>query len=289
MQWNNKVLSSGFEINKIGFWTWTMWGKREKEENYDDSKDVAAIKYAIERGVTHFDAAELYAEGFSEEILWKAIKNTDRKKLCIASKVMWTNCSYEWVVSSCEKSLERCGLDYFDLYYIHWRAEDMDLKATMRALDILVKEWKIKNIWVCNFRVDSLKEAQGYTNNKIVVNQVHYNLICREPEFSGLLDYCQNNDVMIVAWRPLDYWSLISDKENILSDFKVKYWKSTAQIVLNWLISQDNVVTIFKSTNPEHIDENLWALNWEMEKEDIEYIRKNYPWQLEVSDTVPLK
>jgi diketogulonate reductase-like aldo/keto reductase len=101
--------------------------------------------------------------------------------------------------------LDRVGIGSFDLYYIHWREEKFDLADCMKALEELVDEGKIKNIGVSNFSTESLKEAQSYCKKyKIVANQVHYNLIFREPESDGLLQYCQDNDVMLVSFRPLE-------------------------------------------------------------------------------------
>lgn len=283
-----KTLTSGFSLPEIGFGTWTMWGKMQREENYDHSEDVEAIKYAIDNWITHFDTAELYADWYSEEILAEAIQGYDRSKLIIASKVKWSNCSYDDVINCCEASLKRSWVEYFDLYYIHWREDNIDLKETIKALDYLKDQWKIKEITVCNFGLESLKEAQSYTKNKIVANQVHYNLSCRESEISGLLKYCQENDIMIIAWRPLEYGNLIHESEKFLETFTQKYSKTTTQIALNWLISQKNVVTIFKSVNPQHIDENIAASAWNMEENDIENIRTNYPEQVQISAAVPL-
>lgn len=288
MKVNNKTLKSWFSLPEIGFGTWTMGWKMEREENYNEVKDIEAIRYAIDNWMTHFDTAELYAEGYSEEILWKAIAWYDRSEFIIASKVRGTKCRYDDVISSCDESLMRMWITSFDLFYIHWRDNSIDLKETMRALDDLLETGKIKNIAVCNFSVESLKEAQSYTKNKIVANQVHYNLVYRELEHSNLLDYCQNNDIMIVAWRPLEYWNLIESNNSYLWEFTEKYSKTNSQIALNWLISQNNVVTIFKSINPEHIDENLWVTWWNLENNDIENIRNNYPWQEKISNAVVL-
>ena len=235
---NKKILKSWFSLPEVWFGTWTMWGKMEREENYNEDKDIEAIRYAIDNWMTHFDTAELYADGYSEEILWKAIVWYDRSQLIIASKVRGTKCSYNDVIKSCDESLNRVGIESFDLYYIHWRDKSIDLKETIRALDDLLESGKIKNIAVCNFWVESLKEAQSYTKNKIVANQVHYNLVYRESEVSGLLEYCQNNDVMIVAWRPLEYGNLIEESKEYLSNYVADYWKTESQLTLNWLTSQ---------------------------------------------------
>ncbi len=283
----NKELKSGFFLPELGFWTWPMWWYKHKIENYDSSKDIEAIKFAIKNWITHFDTAELYGTGSAEEILGEAIKNYDRKKLIIASKVKGSNCSYSAIKMACKKSLKRLNLDYLDLYYIHWREKQFDLKDCMKAMDELLEEGLIKNIWVSNFSLKSLKEAESYTKNKIVANQVHYNLIYREPE-QELLEYCQKNDVLLVAWRPLELWKLANSWTSVLVDIATKYKKTHAQVAINYLTSQENVVTLFKSNNLEHISENLWALNWNLSQEDLENFKNNFSAKVEKSDTIAL-
>jgi len=151
-----------------------------------------------------------------------------------------------------------------------------------------MKEGMIKNIGVSNFSVESLREAQKCAKNKIVSNQVHYNLINREPELSGLLDFCQRNDVMLTAYRPLEKGLLIKGDVKILGDMCEKYGKTPAQIALNWLISQRNVVTISKSTNIDHLKDNLGSVGWTMGAKDVETLRKDFPGQRTKSNVIPL-
>lgn len=282
-----KTLYSWFSLPELGLWTWPMWGYKHHDPRNDDERDIWAIQFAIEKWIIHFDTAELYGTWAAEKILWKAIKGYDRRKLQIASKVKGSNCSYDAIKVACKKSLERLKLDYLDLYYIHWREPQFDLKDCMRAMDELVEEWLIKNIWVSNFSVESLKEAQSYTKNKIVANQVHYNLIYREPE-EELLEYCQKNDVLLVAWRPLELWKLSHSGTPQLVDTDIKYCKTHSQVAINYLTRQKNVVTLFKSNNKEHILENLWWIDWDMEKEDFENLRDNFSAIVEKSDVIPL-
>src|SRR3989338_8444710 len=94
---------------------------------------------------------------------------------------------------------------------LHRHNPDLDLKQTIKALDYLVEQDLVKNIGVANFNKEFLAEAQSYTKNKIVCNQVHYNLEFREPEVTSLLNYCQNNDVFLVAWRPVGKGNLLGN------------------------------------------------------------------------------
>lgn len=283
-----KTLKNGFSIPVFGLGTWEMGGRMEKDEQNDDRADIQAIKNAINSGVILIDTAEAYANGYSEELLAKAIRNYDRSKLFIISKVARINQQYEQVKKSCKASLERLGLSYLDLYLLHAPSPNVPIEETMKAIDELVDEGLIKNIGVSNFTVKQLQRAQKATENKIVVNQNHYNLIVRESE-NSVLKYCQENDIIFMAWRPLEKGVILTQGKIILENLAKKYQKTPAQIALNWLISQKNVITISKMRNSEHLQNNLGAINWKMDQEDIEYLRKNFPETLNISPTVPLK
>src|SRR3989344_4373854 len=214
--------------------------------------------------------------------------NDDSSKLFIVSKVKAMNMSHDGVINACKKSLKRLQPSYLDLYLLHRYNPDINLRETIQVLDELVSRGWVKNIGVSNFGKENLERAQSYTKNKIVCDQVHYNLEFREPEVRGLLEYCQRNDVFLVAWRPVGKGNLLEGISPILREMCDKYQKTPAQIAINWLISQPNVLTLSRMRHAEHLKDNLGALGWTMEKEDIERIRKEYPNQKYVSDTVPL-
>lgn len=283
-----KKLNTGFEIPVYGLGTWQMGGRLERDLLNDDKADIDAIKAAVNAGITHIDTAELYADGYTETLTGQAIKDFDRSSLFLVSKVKKENLSYDNIINSCKKSLERLGTDYLDLYLIHFANPEIPLQETMRALDFLKEKGLIKNIGVCNFTVERLKEAQSYTKNKIVCNQVHYNLIFREPELKGVVEYCQKNDIFISAWRPLQKGMFSENAPQVILDMAEKYKKTPAQIAINWLISQPYVITLSKTRSLEHLNQNLGALDFVMDNDDIEKIRKEYPEQKEISDAVPL-
>ena len=265
-----------------------MGGRRERNLENDDAADIKAIQTAIDWGITEIDTAEIYADGYAEELTGKAIKSYDRSKLFIISKVYGNHMRHGDVLSACKNSLKRVGVSYFDLYLLHSHNPSIPLKETMAAMDELMEEGLIRNIGVANFNVESLKKAQSYTSHPIVYDQVHYNLEYREAEKSGLLNYCQNNDIFLAAYRPVGKGNLLSSIPSVLQKMCDKYKKTTAQIAINWLLSQKNVITLSKTTNLEHMKENLGAVGWQMEPEDIEFLRKEYPDQKEISDVVPL-
>jgi diketogulonate reductase-like aldo/keto reductase len=285
----SKKLKSGFEMPVFGLGTWQMGGRETHNIQNDDERDILAIQKAIELGITHIDTAESYAEGYSETLLGQAIRGHDRSKLFLTSKVHSEHLKYEHVLRSCEASLKRIETDYLDLYLIHSPSMEIPIHETLRALDKLVAEGLVKNIGVSNFKTQRLEDAQKQTANKIVVNQVYYNLSMREPEHEGLLAYCQHNDVLLEAYRPLEKGMLLSGKIAILDELAKKYKKTPSQVAINWLISQRNVVTLSKTSTIEHLEENLGAVGWQIDKEDIEDLRKNFPNQVKVPEKLPLK
>lgn len=287
MQIPQKKLSNGFEMPIYGLGTWQIGGGKERNKNNNDEADIDAIRFAIESGITHIDTAETYAEGHTEQLVGEAIRSFDRKNIFLSSKVYTTNLAYNDVLRSAEGSLNRLRTNYLDLYLLHRYNPKIPLSETMRALDDLVKSGKVKHIGVCNFPVEKLQEAQSFTKNKIVCDQVHFNLKYREAEKRKVVEYCQKNDMFLVAWRPLQLGSLL-EKSSILSEFSEKYKKTPAQVAINWLISQPHVVTISKTTTKEHLLENLGGVGWEMESNDVERLRKEFPNQESISNAVPL-
>lgn len=282
-----KKLKIGFEIPALGFGTARMIGAKDDEAISDDKTDIEAIKTGIEMGVNHIDTAELYGRGHAEELVGKAIKNIDRSKLFITSKVHSPHQSYKGVIKAAKASLKRMRIDYFDLYLIHQPDPTIPIWETMRAMNHLIDQGMTRFIGVSNFSMKRLVEAQSYSSHKIVLNQVHYNLEAREPERDGLIKFCQNNDIIISAWRPLQKGAFLNDSL-LLKEMSVQYHKSLAQVALNWLISQKNVIAVSKMRRKEHLIDNLGALNWHMANEDIEKLRVNFPNQKDISDRFPL-
>jgi diketogulonate reductase-like aldo/keto reductase len=283
-----KKLKNGFEMPVFGLGTWQMGGKETRDPQNDDKKDITAIQKAVSLGVKHIDTAESYANGYTETLIGQALKGYDRSKLFIVSKIHRDHLGYDDVLRSCESSLKRLQTTYLDLYLIHAPNDTIPIMETLRAMDTLIQNGLVKNIGVSNFRTDRLKEAQTYTRNKLVINQVYYNLVIREPEGEGLLDYCQQNDVLLQAYRPLEKGMLLAQSSAILRELAKKYEKTPAQIAINWLISQKNVTTISKTSTVEHLKENLGVIGWKIENRDIEYLRKNFPNQKEKSEALHL-
>jgi diketogulonate reductase-like aldo/keto reductase len=282
-----KSLKNGFAMPVFGLGTWQMGGRHSPDPSLDEA-DITAIKTAIEMGVTHLDTAESYADGHAEELVAEATASFDRGKLFIVSKVSPNHFSYEGIISSCKASLKRLKTAYLDLYLLHRTPDEDGLAETIKALDFLFENSLIKNIGVSNFSPESMQKAQSLTRNKIVTNQVHYSLLNREPEASGLLEFCQKEDIFLTAYRPVEKGILTTDNIPLLKEIADKYHKTPAQIAINWLISQDHVATLAKSSSLEHLKENLGAVGWEMKKEDVEKLRQEFPNKQDISGVVRL-
>ena len=281
-----KTLKSGFTLPAYGLGLWGMGGRQEADTT-EDAKQIAAIRAALDADITHFDTAELYGDGHAEELLGQAIQGYDRSKLTIVTKVLPAHMNYDDLKASFNASLTRLGTDYVDLYLLHkYPDPGTNIADTMRAMDELVEQGLVKNIGVCNMQPSYFDEVQKHTKNKLVCNQVHYNVMVREVEQKGVLEQCQQTDTMLVAWGPVQKGML--PDEPLIQEIATKYGKTPTQVAINWLVSQSNVVTISKTSSAEHLMENLGALNWQMDAQDIERIRQEYPNQLSVSDRLPL-
>lgn len=283
-----KKLRNGFELPVFGFGTWSMGGRDKRNPENDDKADIAAIRTAIEMGVNHIDTSAWYAEGHCEEIVGEAIKNYDRAEIILTTKVAPMDLHYKDIINSAEKSLVRLGTEYIDIYVIHNPNPFIDIKESMEAFDYLVGKKIVKHIGLSNFNVEQFAEAQKNTVNPIVCNHLHYNLKHRGPYSDGSIEYAQKNDVIVVAWRPTQKGLFGCDDINILNKMSQKYGKTPIQIAINWLISQKNVVTIPKSRNIEHLKENLGALGWKMENNDIDTLQNEFPGTVDIVENTTL-
>ena len=274
MDIQKKKLKNGFEMPVFGIGTWHMGGGVEADTS-QDGKDIEALKEAIALGITHIDSAEFYGNGHAEELVAQAIKNHDRSKLFLVSKVFTTHLKHDDVLRSCAASLKRLETDYLDLYLIHGPNPEVPLEETLTALEELKQSGKVKNIGVSNFNIEQTEEARKLTNNDIAVNQIHYSLAY--PNWQDVVGYCQKNDIIVTAYRPVERGVLSKVGIPVLDEMCQKYGKTPAQVAINWLISKENVVTMAKMGTMEHLKENLGALGWRMEAEDRERLRNEFP------------
>ncbi len=261
----------GLSIPKIGFGTWKIGGGSYSDASHD-AKGLASLRSAIELGYTHFDTAEMYGAGHTEELLGQAIRQSGkpREALIITSKVMPENLDFKGVLRSCERSLRRLGVEYLDLYLIHWPRAGMRLAETFRALNQVVREGKVKHLGVSNFDLRLLEAAEELSETPLLTNQIPYSLNNREYARNGVLSYCQERDILVTAYSPLDEGHFRPNKA--VSTITQTRAVTPHQIALAWLVAQPRVITIPASRDPAHQLQNLEAADIRLTPSELSYL-----------------
>jgi diketogulonate reductase-like aldo/keto reductase len=265
----------GHSIPKIGFGMWRIGGDSYADSS-QDSRSMTALRAALEVGYTHFDTAESYAAGHSEELLGRALRetNTPRADIFITTKISPEHLVYDQIFRSCEDSLRRIGVEYVDLYLIHWPRIGMKLAETFRALNTLVRDGKVRHLGVSNFNLKLLKQAQDVSETPIFTNQVPYRLPDRTYAENGVLEYCQQNDILITAYSPVKFRNLPVNRT--VKAVAEAHAVTSFQIALAWLVAQPRVITIPMSFNPQHIRENFEAADIELSEEEFRTLSDVY-------------
>ena len=260
-------------LPKIGFGTWKIGGSSSPNHSVD-AKSLAALRYALEIGYTHIDTAEMYASGHTEELVGEAVRGSRKKReeLFITSKVLPNHLKYEEVLKACDASLRRLKMDYIDLYLIHWPQVGMKLEDTFRALNKLVHDGKVKHLGVSNFNLKLLQQSQGLSETPLITNQVPYSISERSYVKNGVLEYCQQNDILFTAYEPVDKGNLHSNRT--LELIATLHNATIYQVALAWVISQPRIITIPMSFNPQHIEENFEATKIELSAQEIQQLNE---------------
>jgi diketogulonate reductase-like aldo/keto reductase len=266
----------GHSLPKIGFGTWKIGGDSYPNPKLDPAS-LTALQTALEVGYTHFDTAEIYADGHSEELLGRAIRetNTRRENLFITTKVDPAHLQYEQVLRSCENSLRRLRMEYVDLYLIHWPPRaGTRLDDAFRGLNQLVKDGRVKHLGVSNFNVKLLKQAQSLSETPLLTDQVPYRLPDKTYMENGVLEYCQQNDILLTAYSPVKFRNLSGNPS--LKAIAGAHSATPYQIALAWLVAQPRVITIPMSLNPQHIRENFESADIELTEQEFKTLSELY-------------
>ncbi|MCQ6276757.1 aldo/keto reductase [Bacillus sp. V3B] len=232
----------------------------------DGNEAVDTVKTALNLGYRSIDTAAFYD---NEEGVGQAIKDSGipREELFITTKVWNTDQGYEETLAAFEKSRKKLGLEYIDLYLIHWPVEDEYLH-TWKALERLYDEGKVKSIGVSNFQIHHLQDLFVHSKEKPVVNQVELHPLLSQKE---LRSFCKENDIAVEAWSPIARGRLLEDSRLIA--IAEKYGKSTAQVILRWHL-QNDVIIIPKSASPVRLKENADIFDFELTTEDMDAINQ---------------
>jgi aryl-alcohol dehydrogenase-like predicted oxidoreductase len=289
--------TSEVQITPIVMGTWQagkdMW------VGIDDSETIEALRAAFDAGITTIDTAEYYGNGHSERIVGAALADV-RDQVVYASKVFSNHLRYDQVIEACHGSLRNLKTDYMDLYQIHWPSgswgtETVPVEETMRALNDLKQQGKIRAIGVSNFSRKQLEEAAGY--GRIDSLQPPYSLFWRQVE-KDTLPYCIENSITVLAYsslaqglltgkfgpehqfargdhrsrnrlfKPANY-QRVQEALDKLRPIAERYEVSLAQLALAWLIAQPRTCAIAGARNAEQVSENARAAAFRLSLEDL--------------------
>jgi diketogulonate reductase-like aldo/keto reductase len=252
-------LPSGEQIPVLGIgsWRWAEDPRRAPDEQ-------AALRLAVELGMTVVDTAEMYGNGAAESLIGEALTGL-RDEVFLVSKVLPHNASRKGTIQACERSLRRLRTDRLDMYLLHWPGPH-PLRDTVAAFEELKAAGKIRHWGVSNFDADDLAEVP----DGVEMDQVLYNLMRRGIEY----DLLRDRRVPIMAYSPLEQGVLA--RHPVLVEMGARHGATAAQVALAWVLSRD-VVAIPKASTPERVRENHGALQVRLTPADFAELDRAFP------------
>lgn len=256
-------LPNGVGIPCIGFGTW---------QTPDGDVAVRSVAAAIEAGYRHIDTAQAYG---NEESVGKGIRESgiDRKDLFVTTKLWNTNHSYKLTMRTFEESMNKLGLDYLDLFLIHWpnpiafRDHWQEANAeSWKAMEELYEAGKIRAIGVSNFRPHHIEEILKTAKVAPMVNQIR---LCPGDTQDETVDWCREHGMVLEAYSPLGIGQIFEVPE--MQKLAEKYHRSIAQVCIRWSL-QRGYLPLPKSVTPSRIQENLKVFDFELSDEDVQLI-----------------
>ncbi len=249
------TLNNGVEMPYFGLGVW---------QSKDGQEVINAIHYALEAGYRAIDTAAIYKneEGVGQAIAQSAVP---REEIFVTSKVWNEDQRSGDVVQAFDTTMDKLGLEYLDLYLIHWPVTDK-YKDTWKALEEIYASGRVKAIGVSNFLKHHLEDLLEVAEVVPMVNQMEFHPRLVQQE---LLDFCKGHGIQYEAWSPLMQGKIFEIE--LLQQLAEKYGKSIAQIALRWNL-QKGVVTIPKSVKKERIESNADLFDFEIAEEDIQAI-----------------
>ncbi len=248
------TLNNGLKMPQLGYGVWQV----------PDDQAAAAVTKAIEVGYRSIDTAMIYK---NEKGVGLAIKESSvpREELFITTKVWNGDQGYESTLRAFDESLERLGLDYIDLYLIHWPTPKFDQYVdTYKALEKLYHDGRVKAIGVCNFEIEHLERILNECEVKPVLNQVECHPYLTQTE---LKEYCAKHDIFVEAWSPLEQGGEVL-KDEVVKQIAETHSKTPAQVILRWHL-QNGTIVIPKSVTPSRIEENMNVFDFELTEDEM--------------------
>jgi len=292
-----KLGTSDLDVTVVGLGAWQFGTERWGYGQDFTKEDVLdAIRVSLDHGINWIDTAEVYGNGKSEELIREALGERI-KDVIIATKVAGTHARAPEVKRALEGSLKRLQRDWVDLLQFHWPNHYVPIEETMRALEDLVREGKVRYIGISNFNGPLMRLAREALDDAhlLVSNQVRYSLLDRSIE-KEIYPTARELQISIIAYSPLAQGLLTGkyDRDHlpedpirkdhplfqepnlsralriveVLKDLARKYEKTPAQVALRWLIQRDGVVVIPGAKHARQAEQNAGAMGWSLSVED---------------------
>ena len=259
------TLPSGENVPSMGLGTWHMG-----ERIGNPKTEVDALIRGLDLGATLIDTAEMYARGGAERVVGNAIKGR-RDNVFIVSKIVPHNASFDGTIRACENSLQRMEIESIDLYLLHWPGNH-PLESTVSAFEQLKTDGKIKHWGVSNFDTSDMQEVYSIPEGEnCQINQVLYNLSRRGIEWD-LLPWCRSMGLPIMAYSPIEQGRLLENKK--LKALASEIGVSAAQLSIAWSIRKNDIITIPKASNLEHVSQNIDAWTIKLESAILDELDK---------------
>ena len=296
----------------LGTWAWgdkLFWNYGS---DYGEAQLQEAYMAALEAGVTFFDTAEIYGFGMSEQLLAKFRQDQPVQIATKYGPLPW-HFTAQSVSEALTESLKRLQLSQVALYQVHWPFNFlMSQETLMNALADEVKRGRIAAVGVSNYSAAQMRESHALLAARgvpLAVNQVRYSLLTRQIEANGILSTARELGVTILAYSPLAQGLLtgkytpqggktptgarwldprfsasglekIAPVITVLQQLGEKHGRTPAQVALNWLISQGNVIPIAGVKTAEQVKQNALALGWRLSEDEVAQLNQvSRPWQ----------
>lgn len=261
-------LPGGEAVAALGQGTWFMGESASMR-----SQEVAALRLGLDLGMSLIDTAEMYADGGAEEVVGEAFAGR-RDEVFIVSKVLPENATRRGTIAACERSLKRLRTDRIDLYLLHWRGRP-PLADTLEAFAELMKAGKIRHWGVSNFDTSDMEELLGVARgNAAGTNQVLYNLTRRGIEYD-LVPACRARKIPIMAYSPIEQGRML--RHAALKQVAEGHDATPAQVALAWLLRQEGIIAIPKTSSTAHLRENHAAIGLKLTQADLTVLDKAFP------------
>jgi len=246
------------------------------QERRPEAAEEEALRTGLSLGMTLIDTAEMYGDGRSEKLIGRVIAG-QRDRVFLVSKVRPNHVAGDGIARACEASLSRLGIDYLDLYLLHWPSREADLSSIVAAFESLRAAGKTRAWGVSNFKVTDMEDLFRVSHgDRCAANQVLYNLANRDIE-RDLLPWCEQHGMPIMAYSPLGGAGASLLRDPVLARIGAARNCSAAAVALAWTIRSGNVIAIPESGSAEHVRENAVALSLTLTPDELNTLEAAHP------------